>query len=166
MNVSLTETHYRTLLRVTAGTPLQQVFTREVITTSKTGLSVVAPYIAWEHAQSMLTSMYWTHRPKPAAQPPHHVRVMMRRIATAQNAHLRHPAMKGLAMLGVHIGWFPVWIDSEGRRSPMPNGGRFAVIGSRVVEGQRKSPFTVWVEDGAFPADNWLAQEQTHTALL
>lgn len=91
---------------------------------------------------------------------------MMRRIATAQNIVLRHPAMKGLAMLGTHAGWFPVWVDGFGNRTPIPNGGKFVVLGARTVEGQRKMPITVWVEGGIAPLDHWLAQEESHTALL
>lgn len=166
MNVHLTTTHYNTLLRITAGTRLAEVFTRDVSPSTKTGLSVVAPYIAWERAQAMLLDTFWTHRPRGSEQPPHHVRVMMRRIATAQNTVLRHPAIKGLAMLGINAGWFPAWVDDEGRRSPMPNGGRFVLLGARIIEGQRKTAFTVWVEDGIAPVDHWLAQEEIHTALL
>lgn len=166
MNVHLTVTHHRTLLTVCSGTPLVAAFTRDVKPLTKTGLSVVAPYVAWERAMVMLNDQFWTHRPRTADPVPHHVRVMMRRIATAQNAVIRHPALKGLAMLGVHTGWFPVWIDENGYRSPLPGAGRFTVLGARVVEGQRKTAFTVWVEDGWWPADHWLAQQETHTALL
>lgn len=166
MNVHLTVTHHRTLLRVTAGTTLADVFTRDVRPSTKTGISVAAPYVAWELAVRQLMEVFWTHRPPDVNHVPKHVRIMLRRIAAAQNAFIRHPALKGVAMLGVHSGWFPVWIDDEGRRSPTPTDGRFALLGARTIEGQRKTAFTVWVEGGAVQADHWLAQEQTHTALL
>ena len=166
MNVGLTHTHYRTLLNITAGSPLYKVFQRDVTPTTTTGITVVAPYIAWERTMNLLNERYWTNRPRHERDVPHHVRVMMRRIATAQNAIVRHPALSNVAMLGTHVGWFPVWTDVQGIRSPMPGHGTFSVIGAQTVEGQRKTALTVWTEHGWWPTEHWLAQEETHTALL
>lgn len=165
MNVTLTRTQYRTLLRHADGA-LRFAFTFDVTPATHTQVTICAPYVAWQQINDRLVAAYLTPSVGAKRSVQKQVMRMLHRVATSQNRVLRHPALKGLAMLGTHGGWFPVWIADDGRRSPMPNGGRFVVLGPRLVDSDRATPYTVWVEDGIVPADHWLAQEETHTALL
>lgn len=165
MNVTLTRTQYKTLLRHADGA-LELTFSRDVSPATRTQVTICAPYLAWQQINDRLVAAYVTPTVGTKRSAQKQVMRMLHRIATAQNRVLRHPAFKGLAMLGTHGGWFPAWIDAHGWASPMPNSGRFVVLGPRLVDGGRATPYTVWVEDGIVPADHWLAQEETHTALL
>lgn len=165
MNVTLTRTQYATLLKHCDGA-LRAAFMTEVHEATKSQVTVCAPYLAWQTISDRLVSEHLTRSVGSKRSVQKQVMRMLHRIATAQNRIVRHPAVKGLAMLGAQGGWFPVWIDANGYRSPMPNGGRFTVLGPRLHDTGRAACYTVWVEDGWWPADHWLAQEETHTALL
>ena len=165
MNVTLTQTQYRTLLRHTDGA-LYNAFTFDTAAATKTQVEIRAPYIAWQIINDRLVQEYSSRSVGSNRPVQKQIMRMLHRIATSQNRVMRHPALKGLAMLGTHGGWFPVWIDAQGWRSPVPTDGVFTVLGPRLVDSGRAPCYTVWTEDGSVPTDDWLAQEQTHTALL
>jgi hypothetical protein len=149
--------------------PLRVAFTRDHTPTGKgSWFDIAAPFIGWELVQHRLIDAHLSTRMGRRSTTPEAVLRLLARIAAAQNAFQRHPAMKRRAMLGVHGGWFPVWeMDGMPTYLPAPvEGGRFVLLGPSWEERARAQACTIWREGGMVPTWNWLASEDSHTALL
>ena len=91
----------------------------------------------------------------------------IKNIAREENAVLRHPGMRGLAMRGHQAGWFPAWAHPEQvEYSPLPvPGWRFVILGPMWIE-DRYGIFTVWSEAGLKPTEHRLLDESVHLAAM
>jgi hypothetical protein len=136
-------------------------------TGSGTWFDVTAPYLAWEIVQRRLEEAYLTPSLAMTKKTPDAAMRLLQHIAKAQNTMLRHPALRGAAMIGMQAGWFPLWIMKTGQVSPVPVlDGEFTVIGPRWATNQNGTRVTRWAPDGVWPRGHWLTSESAHTDLL
>lgn len=134
-------------------------------------VDVIAPYAAWERAKALMIDRYLTVTGGKKPTTTQTTMSAMRRIAVAQNAVMRHPALRRKQMLGLQQTWFPVWelpepdMTTPGGRwfSPFPiEGCPFVVLGPVWEFGHLKARATKWSPEGVWPRDHWLADEANH----
>ncbi len=124
-----------------------------------------APYVGWERVKNELLPQALTITGGRRAGSPAALRGAIQKIGSAQAAVVRHPAMRGLSMLGHQGGWFPAFRTAAGW-SPMPQPGSvFAVLGPVwTTIWTEKQRLTVWTTEGNWPRGHWLSTEAPHLA--
>lgn len=169
MIVTVTPRQWDIISEVLGDGPLRAAMTRDRIPVGQgNNTDITAPFIGWQIVKQRLIDTHLSPTLGRQAHTPDSAMRTLKRISAAQNTMMRHPAMKGIAMLGVQAGWFPVWVEDgiEGF-SPVPTpNGRFVVIGPIWRQADRAAPITTWGERGVVPHWHWLASEDAHSSLL
>lgn len=137
---------------------------------AQTRFDVRAPAIAWLFAREVLAETIFNHRGNRRTGTPRSLFGLMTDVTTWLNELERHPAMRGLAMLGQHAQWFPVWSQWEDDRqrifSPYPNPGKFTILTPTWASYQQRQ-VTTWGLDGVLPpSGDRLASEDTHLSVV
>lgn len=120
-----------------------------------------APFAAWENVQETLFSLTFTPRGGREQDVPGYFFRALRAITTSLNVYERHPALKGLAMLGHHAETFPVWVTGEQIWSPRPVDGEFVVLRPHFLTEAGRA-ITKWDGDGIGRRVDWLHDEALH----
>lgn len=171
MIVTLTKTRFA---KVQAVSRPEVVVSMVVTDEHGSSVRVCAPYIAWELAKQSLMDAHLT---------PHGTAnrrgltwqnsaglMAIQAISQAQNAYLRHPALRAKGMAGIHHEWFPVWeaFEEDGPHlySPVPNNERFVVLGPVWLKDSHYPSYTMWSTEGLHPLGHPLGIEATHLSVL
>lgn len=132
-----------------------------------TWFDVAAPYLGWQILLRRLEEQFLSPALGRTPKTPDAALRLISHIAKAQNTMIRHPALRGAAMIGIQAGWFPLWFCDDNMVSPSPiPGGTFTVIGPKWATNDRGVRITRWDPTGVWPRHHWLASETAHTALL
>lgn len=131
---------------------------------------VEAPYVVWTRVHQALTDKVFTPKMTrrtmgggQADRVPGRYYNALRSVSKAMNAMITHPALRSIAVEGWHSQVLYVWEDLPGPYSLIPiPGGRYVVLRPKWLTAKNGTRVTVWVADGAAPADDWLADEAVH----
>lgn len=87
----------------------------------------------------------------------------LRDLVAAINEEARHPALRGVGMVGHHARCFPVWDLGDGSWSPSPLHSKFEVLRPdwRIDDEHPSTKFTIWTSDG-FACESRLFDEALH----
>ena len=139
--------------------------TVERVQIAKTVADVRAPAIAWKLISEILLRDIYNRAGQRRTALPRFMTHATQVIVRALNANERHPALRGVGMVGYQAEAFPVWRqpvdDRERLFTIFPAAGEFLVLKPiwQTVNGQRT---TVWGPGGSSPGEDRLAEEGTH----
>lgn len=138
------------------------------VTTVGAVVEIQAAYAAWRYVYLRLYDK--TFGPRGGKQGATRVEfTALRRITKELNYVDKHPALQGLAMIGLHADLFPVWEIEPSERdprkySPYPiPGHQFVVLSPVWYDGQHQTRVTRWVDNVDSPSR--LADEHLHLKL-
>lgn len=131
----------------------------------KTQTVIRAPYVAWRLTLALLINEAF-RRDGKRRDVPRPTGTAIKRIARELNAVDRHPAMRGLAVIGWQAITFPVWWGAAGYfPAPMPS-LQFVVLKPEwTIENGKK--ITTWSPtEGVAPEGDRLLMEETHLSVV
>lgn len=125
---------------------------------------VEGPYVAWKETRDRLYADSFGPRGGRARRSPASKFGALQRIERELNYINTHPAMRKMAMFGLHTDIFPVWKTPSGYSSYPQLNKEFVILTPRhQMRGSHQVELTWWVEKST--GEGWLADEALHARL-
>ena len=128
-------------------------------------VEIDAPYPTWDFVLRALVSSTVSPAGRKVVGAPVRSVNAIKAVRSAMGAYERHPALRGLGMVGWHFGIIYGWAqerDAFGRLvSPMPNGGEFVEL-MPEHQGYDRFKVTVWSRSAQERVEERLAAERSH----
>lgn len=176
MRLSTTRARLNHMIRACDNQPLVVAELQRAVGRPHDGSTVLiedAPYIALVFArQAMIDECYTSRNTMRRGLSKSHF-LALKDVTTATNVYARHPALRGVGMVGHHTEILHVWeacSPLDGRVfNPFPDPlERFVVLRPvwHIDELNAGMKITLWSADGPAPSDDRLADVQLHYRLL
>lgn len=144
MRYRFTRGQINTIEQTFHGDEYDLAFFRSCIVDSTSTMTIVdAPYTMWQYVFVELERAGISAKGRKARGIPMRVVSALTAVRRAMGGEERHPARKGIGMIGFHFEYLPAWERPDGTYDPFPNGGTFWMLAPEHM-GTADQQFTVW----------------------